>query len=424
MASHNSWLSRRVHPQVQRALPAISASLASRDSEDVIDLNIAENRLMHSAVLSLSKAVIAEQLGSEALSYPRGFGGQPELLSAFASFFNTYFNPDVAVEPYHVVAGPGATACLVNLLCSICDHGTAVIVPGPYWNGFDVHLTLLPGVHLVSLDPDLGGKDAMDTGLDDLLDQSLRASELWGKEVRAVLITNPHNPSGRCYSVEALAMAARFCEKHALHLIVDEIYAMSPVHQSSPGQDGFTSILALDMRALGVDPARVHVVWSTSKDFGCSGYRVGAVVSQANPAVRASLGLLNTTQISSLAANVTAGMLSSPQLPCLMAQGTRKLRQSYSQITAWLEAHNFTYVPVTGGICILARLAPHAQSWEDEAAIVQKIKAAGVVVGAGRTYHLREHEKGWCRLVFAVPSSVLKAALCRMEVAMGLTSLE
>lgn len=68
------------------------------------------------------------------LSYPQGFGGDPELLEALAAFFNRYFSPHVPVESAHVVAGPGATSCLSALLFGICNAGEAVIIPGSYWS--------------------------------------------------------------------------------------------------------------------------------------------------------------------------------------------------------------------------------------------------------------------------------------------------
>lgn len=73
------------------------------------------------------------------LSYPKGFSGDPGLLSQLARFFNTYFSPVLPVEPDHLVTAPGAATCLDTLLFNICDPGDAVLVPGPYWS-----MSLLP----------------------------------------------------------------------------------------------------------------------------------------------------------------------------------------------------------------------------------------------------------------------------------------
>lgn len=68
------------------------------------------------------------------LSYPLGFGGDPVLLEALASFFNDYFHPSIPVLPHHIVTTEGASSCLDGLLYNICDDGDSVLVPGPYWS--------------------------------------------------------------------------------------------------------------------------------------------------------------------------------------------------------------------------------------------------------------------------------------------------
>ena len=46
-------------------------------------------------------------------------------------------------------------------------------------------------------------------------------------QVRAMLVCNPHNPLGTTVSRSTLAGYCRFAQKHDLHLVSDEIYAMS-----------------------------------------------------------------------------------------------------------------------------------------------------------------------------------------------------
>jgi aspartate/methionine/tyrosine aminotransferase len=94
-------------------------------------------------------------------------------------------------------------------------------------------------------------------------------------KVKGVVLCNPHNPLGRCYTKKALEAISSFCETHDLHLISDEIYALSTYSSHDiPHTVQFVSMLSLDLSALKVDPTRVHVIWSVSKDFGCSGLRL------------------------------------------------------------------------------------------------------------------------------------------------------
>jgi len=97
--------------------------------------------------------------------------------------------------------------------------------------------------------------------------------------IKAVLLCNPHNPLARCYPKKALLEVMEFCQEHGLHLIVDEIYALTDLNTSPAKASPFVSALSLTEPlvpegAVKVDSSRVHVVWSASKLFGMSGFRV------------------------------------------------------------------------------------------------------------------------------------------------------
>lgn len=57
----------------------------------------------------------------------------------------------------------------------------------------------------------------------------------------------------------------RFCQKHKIHLISDEIYGISCWGNTEiPDAPPFRSVLAIDKTNL-IDPALVHVLWGMSK---------------------------------------------------------------------------------------------------------------------------------------------------------------
>jgi xeroderma pigmentosum group C-complementing protein len=55
----------------------------------------------------------------------------------------------------------------------------------------------------------------------------------------------------------------RFCNMHKIHLISDEIYALS-VYLSDSSHTAFTSVLSIDPSGI-VDPSLVHVLYGMSK---------------------------------------------------------------------------------------------------------------------------------------------------------------
>jgi aspartate/methionine/tyrosine aminotransferase len=205
------------------------------------------------------------------LSYPRGFSGDPELLNAYANFFNKYFSPHVPVEAAHLSTAPGAAGCIDALLYNICEDGDGVLVPGPYWNGFDFSMRVRSAVNPVVVT--LPSLDASFTNeLGEALERTYQTSTC---PIKALMITNPHNPLAVCYSKSVLEECLRFCNRHDIHFISDELYALS-IFQSPdlPEPQPFVSALSLDLDRIGANKSRVHVVWSTSKDFGQSGFRM------------------------------------------------------------------------------------------------------------------------------------------------------
>jgi aspartate/methionine/tyrosine aminotransferase len=111
---------------------------------------------------------------------------------------------------------------------------------------------------------------------------ALRAAyrqDTYPDRIKAVVLTNPNNPLGRCYAPEVLRECLRFCHINNLHFISDEVYALSSF-QEDPTSPPFVSVLSLldsngsTSGAPSVMASRVHTVWSLSKDFGCSGIRL------------------------------------------------------------------------------------------------------------------------------------------------------
>jgi aspartate/methionine/tyrosine aminotransferase len=117
---------------------------------------------------------------------------------------------------------------------------------------------------------------------DNYLLPSLQAAYDFSAEksrIKAVIFSNPHNPLSTCYPKKALVECMEFCQERGLHLISDEIFALTPLNNSSKRGIPFVSTLSLTEPlvpegAVKIDPSHIHVVWSASKLFGLSGLRV------------------------------------------------------------------------------------------------------------------------------------------------------
>lgn len=148
----------------------------------------------------------------------------------------------------------------------ICDPGDAVLIAAPYWAGLDLSFSIHNDAKVIPVHVPLSSFFAAKSV--EYYEEALEAATT---PVKAVLLCNPHNPLGKCYPRATLQAMLDFCRRKNLHYISDEVYALS-LHSNSENQGqspGFVSALSLE------DSANlVHIVYSLSKDFGCSGLRL------------------------------------------------------------------------------------------------------------------------------------------------------
>lgn len=131
------------------------------------------------------------------------------------------------------------------------------------------------------------------------------------------------------------------------------------------------------------------------------------------------LALASNTQMSCLTAIAAANLLTSTELPRLFALNSERLRESYLRLTAVLKRHDIQYIRPNTTPFLFAKVAPDAETWDDEAKVIQHCKQAGVSLSAGRSYHVPEVEKGWARINFAVQPGILEEALRRLSTVLG-----
>ncbi|KAM0420880.1 hypothetical protein ACHAPT_011269 [Fusarium lateritium] len=190
--------------------------------------------------------------------------GSTDLLAATAKFLNAYFKPTYSLTSSNILAGNGVTAILDALAFNVADEGDSILLPTPSYGMFAHDLITRNGIDLVHVPCDdinegrFNNEHDNGGGLAPLtvrLDTALKREQSAGRRVAAVLLANPENPLGRCYSRAVLSQVADLCSQHQVHLIVDEIYAIS-------GGSSFTSILSV----VGEQSKKnVHVLWGMSK---------------------------------------------------------------------------------------------------------------------------------------------------------------
>ncbi|KAL4981985.1 pyridoxal phosphate-dependent transferase [Aspergillus falconensis] len=318
------------------------------------------------------------------------------------------------VEPDHIITTAGAGNALDALLCSVCDEADRVLVAGPCWEGFGPYFLIHANVKPITVTPS-SPEDAAQMSIVDALQEAYH-NDANPDRIRAVVLTNPNNPRGQCYAPDELRECLRFCHAHDLHLISDEVYALSSF-ESHAGLCPFVSILSLlegDAMA-----SRVHVIWSMSKDFGCSGIRMGCIISQANPALRFAAGLASYWQVSSLTSVMAIALLNSVELPMLLQRNSEALGVSYRLLTEGLDRLGIQYVPANYGLFVFAKLVQDCRTAQEEIGIVNQLARSGLIVAQGQKFSPGREVFGWVRITFSTSTSKIEQALRVLELFRG-----
>lgn len=204
---------------------------------------------------------------------------------AMSTFFNQWFNPSRAVEPSEILATNGVSALLDMVAYNVCDSGDGVMVPTPNYSMFEVDLKARAQATIIAVDqtevPDAFSARYKSDFIE-VFEKAYRDAVKRGITVKAVLLSNPNNPVGKFYSEQTLTAIARFCGKYGLHLISDEIYALSSFESPEAEKlPTFTSILSIEEDpANDVSTSNIHAMYGVSKDWGMGGLRLGFLVTR------------------------------------------------------------------------------------------------------------------------------------------------
>lgn len=317
-----------------------------------VSLGVAENALMHNELAEFIKT--STNLPLSAFTYGDGPVGSKRLRAAIARFLTRRLHPVVPLKPEQVVVTNGVTTSIEHCSWALANPGEGVLLGRPFYTAFLDDIQTRPGVHLVQV------------GFDDVDPLSLEAVAKYeqaiidadtkrGIKVRALMLCQPHNPLGRCYAPEVIRALMRLCQAYQIHLISDEIYALSvwknsvdytkPDNKSPPPVD-FVSALAIDPQGI-IDPSLVHVLWGVSKDFSANGLRVGCLISQNNPdfiAAVQQVGLYSYS--SSISDHIIANVLEDESfVDGYVELNQSRIAEAYSLAAGFLQEHNIEYLP-------------------------------------------------------------------------------
>ena len=200
-------------------------------------------------VLEAAIAAIREGLNQ----YPPATG-MPVLREAVAEHQARFHGLDV--DPADVLITVGATEAIATSILALVEPGDEVVTFEPWYDSYAASIALAGGVHrAVPLRfPDLSFSP-----------EDLRAA--FGPRTKMVLINTPHNPTGKVFRRDELALIASVAREHGAWIVADEVYE----HLTYDGHE-HVSVATLPDAA-----GRALTISSGAKTFSTTGWKVGWV---------------------------------------------------------------------------------------------------------------------------------------------------
>ena len=184
-------------------------------------------------------------------------GGVPELVEAVRKYYAAL---DIHYTANEVLITTGGSEALQIALNCVLDNGDEIVIPEPFYPNYSTMVYTCGGViQPVPTCPEEGYHFATREKMERAINE----------KTRAILVTNPGNPTGTVLTAEEMEMLAQLAVEHDLFLIADEAYREF-VYDGGALQS-FGSIEA----------AREHVIVidTVSKRFSACGARVGCLLS-------------------------------------------------------------------------------------------------------------------------------------------------
>lgn len=181
--------------------------------------------------------------------------GLPELIDAMIDYYATY---DMNFEKDEILITNGGSEALLFSMMAICDPGDNILVPEPFYtnyNGFSSCVNVF--VKPITTHPENGfhlpNKEEICSKID--------------KNTKAILISNPGNPTGTVYTKEEVHMLADIAKENNLWIIADEVYR----------EFVYDNLDYISFGNIEEIKDRVIIVDSVSKRYSACGARIGSL---------------------------------------------------------------------------------------------------------------------------------------------------
>ena len=159
-----------------------------------------------------------------------------------------------------ITIGPGGVGALAATFAAVLERGDDVLLPDPGWPNYQMMLAWTGAREVrYPCPPELGFQPDLDA-----------LAALITPKTKLLVVNSPNNPTGAVYPRETMEAFVQLAQKHNLWLISDECYDQIVL-------DGSWTSAA----NIAPDDPRIASVFTFSKTYAMTGWRVGYVTGSA-----------------------------------------------------------------------------------------------------------------------------------------------
>ncbi len=195
--------------------------------------------------------------------------GIKPLRDAVAAHYQRHYELEVNPEK-NVVICCGATECMIAAMLAIVNPGEEVIFFEPYYESY------IPNCHItqstprfVTLHPPVANETHGLAEPGSWWFDPAQLAAAFNNKTRAIIVTSPHNPTGKVFNEAELLCIAELCQKHDVIAITDEIYEFITYDKRRH----------IPIATLPGMQDRTITISGMSKTFSVTGWRLGYAVA-------------------------------------------------------------------------------------------------------------------------------------------------
>ena len=317
--------------------------------------------------------------------------GAPNFRRAVAAKFKHFSGLDIDPET-NIVITIGSTEAMVDTLFALTNPGDKVAMFSPYFENYSAQ-TLFADCEpvFIPLIPPTFRFDA------NVLEDTFK------KGIKAIIICNPSNPSGRVFTYEELKLIADLCIKYDVYAITDEVYE----HIIYDGRKH------ISLATLPGMWERTVTCNSLSKTYSITGWRLGYAIAPKQ--IMDKIKQFHDFNAVGAASPLMEAALVGLEMPdSYYEEFTAHYAHMKEIFTGGMKELGIPFTDPEGTYFVLADIGPYLKKGQTDVEFCEEMtKKVGVAAVPGSSF-FREDINNIVRLHFAKKDETLYAALDRL----------